>query len=130
MTDPQKFTPRTVREYPGRPELDRANRDFRRTVARLARDKDPVASAKASGIVLRAAAALDELAREAETARESSPFFRGPKMSRLEARTQASLRSIARAAAARGQDPDPRIARLLAEGFTRPKNGPHGDDAA
>lgn len=130
MPDPQPFTPRTVRDYPGRPELDRANRDFRRTVARLARDKDPATSGKASGIVLAAAAALDELTKQAEDARERSPFYRGRKMSRLEARTKTSLRAIARRAEERGEQPDPRVLRMLENGFTRPKNGPHGDGAA
>lgn len=130
MTEPERFTPRSVRDYPGRPELDRANADFRRTVARLARDKHADTAVKAKALVLAAAEALDELTAKAEQAREGSPFFRGVKTSRLEARTMKALRASVRRSEQRGETPSPAVLRMLENGYSRPKNGPQGDDAA
>lgn len=130
MPDPKTFTPRSVRDYPNRPELDRANAAFRRTMARLARDKHPETARQASRFVREAVAALDALTDQAERVREQSPFHRGPKMSRMEARATAALRASVRRSEQRGEEPNPKVVKMLENGFLRPKNGPHGDDAA
>lgn len=133
MTDTPSTSPRSGarggRHYPSRPELDRANAAFRRTVARVFRDKDPLTAAKASGLVLEAAAALDALTAKANRALEESAGHRAS-MARMEAKARRALNSSVRRAQARGEAPNPAVLRLLERGFARPENGPQGDDAA
>ncbi|WP_405677285.1 hypothetical protein OG292_22430 [Streptomyces sp. NBC_01511] len=65
--------------YPGRPQLDAADAHFRRTVSRLARNKDPKT------------AALDTVSVKASRAIEASPDFQARlrKMDRKLARARA-----------------------------------------
>ncbi|MGW7195997.1 hypothetical protein [Streptomyces chryseus] len=59
--------------YPGRAELDAADSHLRRTVSRLARQKDPATAAKAGPLVAEAAAALYAVAAKANAAIAESP---------------------------------------------------------
>lgn len=132
MTDtptPARSSARGGRHYPSRPELDRANAQFRRTVARVFRDKDPATSAKASALVLEAAAALDAVTAKANLALEDSAHYKA-QVAKMEAKTRNALRATVRRAEARGQAPNPAALRMLERGFSRPENGPQGDDAA
>lgn len=134
MPDTPDTTPRSGsrggRHYPGRPELDAANARFRRTVAKVFRDKDPQTSAKAEALALEAAAALDAVTAKANRALEDSAHHKAA-MVKLEAKATRALRTSVRRAEERGQAPNPAVVRLLERGVgRRPENGPHGDDAA
>ncbi|MFE2020137.1 hypothetical protein ACFW9O_19090 [Streptomyces sp. NPDC059499] len=117
------------RHYPGRPELDVANAAFRRTVARVFRDKDPQTSAKAEALVREAAAAINAVTAKANRALEESAGHKAV-MAKMQGKTTKALRGVVRAAQSRGEDPSPPVLRVLERGFGRPENGPHGDDAA
>ncbi|MFG3189255.1 hypothetical protein [Streptomyces omiyaensis] len=83
------------RHYPNRPDLDRANASFRRTVARVFRDRDPETSAQAAALVLEAVAALDAVTQKANAALEQSAGHRAF-MKRQEDALNRSLRALAR----------------------------------
>ncbi|MFK0225897.1 hypothetical protein ACIQUL_09025 [Streptomyces sp. NPDC090303] len=108
---PARSGSRGGRHYPGRPALDASNAAFRRTVARLYRDRDPKTSAQAAALVLEAAAALDAVTAKANKALEESAGHKA-----YMARKQASLDSNLRALARRGP-------------VRRPRNGTSGDAA-
>ncbi|MBT2391641.1 hypothetical protein J7E87_19935 [Streptomyces sp. ISL-1] len=127
---PPRSGSRGGRHYPGRTELDAANARFRRTVAKVFRDKDPQTSAKAEALVREAAAALDAVTVKANKALEESAVHKAA-MARLEAKATRALRGSVRRAQARGEAPNPTVVRLLERGLgRRPENGPQGDDAA
>jgi hypothetical protein len=102
------------RHYPGRGDLDRANADLRRQLAKVFRDRDPHTSAKAAALVAEAVAAIDAVTAKARTAQEESAVHQA-QMRKLEENYARLQRKAAR------------------RGFpTRPPAhaGPTGDDAA
>ncbi|WP_405359796.1 hypothetical protein OG535_13280 [Kitasatospora sp. NBC_00085] len=102
------------RHYPGRSDLDRANADLRRQIAKVFRDRDPNTSVKAAGLVAEVVAAIDAVTAMARKAQQESAVHQA-QMRRLE----ENLARLGRKAARSG-----RPLRWTAG------TGPSGDNAA
>lgn len=110
--------------YPHRDAWNRADNQFRRQVARLARNRDPETAAKAGQIVARAVELLEELTAQARRAEEASALER----ERTERARQRLARQV-RCAQREGRQLSPQMLELV-NGGAGPEWGGTPDDAA